>query len=449
MRDRIEGLWGRRPRTLVRFGVWLDREVLLGGLPLAARRLGILLLLGALAVEIPWLVVFLANPFTGVFWVGVALTIGAIFLESRMLSLRSYGFAIEPISAAVEVLCLLLIGPSFLPFYVTLYVCGRVILRPQQPLYRQLVSGQVFFFNGAIAATWFMLWPAWSHLTTLPLLALALGANMLMTLTSVLMVNLMVARAAGGAIAWRASLREIVWTWPGDLAIGAMIVLAVQAYAAWGPAGLLLLCAAAFAPVMLLLAPDADRAWRIVSEATMVQLRQDRRRERLEEALISEAELAYTDPVTGLGNRYRFERDISSVREQRSSMILIVGDIAGLASVNDHRGHDVGDELIRAGATGLRRALRASDKIYRFGGDEFAALIPINKPAEMEQILERINSEIRRAMADSPDLHGVRSWMRLGWASSNDGLDDLYDRADATMLVRREQERLLGMSVHA
>lgn len=448
-RMKISRADGSRARALARPLDWLDHEVLLGRLPVAARRLGILLLLGPLACEIGWLLAFPANPFTETFWVVMVLTIGALFLESRLLGLRSYGFSINPISNSVELLGLLLLGPSFLPIYVVLSVCALIISRPHLPLYRQLVSGQIYFLCGALIVGWLMLWPAWSNLATEPFLVMAISASMLLDLGSTLLVNSMATRAAGEPMAWRASLREVASSWVSDFPAGAAVVLAAQSYAAWDAPGLLLLAAAIFTPVMLALAPDADRAWRLVSDAAIAQLRQSRYKERLEEALSSESELAYTDPVTGLGNRYRFERDLSALGGQSAPVVLIVGDIAGLKAVNDRRGHDVGDELIRAGAAGLRRALRANDRIYRFGGDEFAALIPAARPLEMEKILERIELEVRRATSSAPDLRGVRSWMRLGWASSDEGIEDLYTRADSGLLTRRQQERLLGMSVHA
>jgi diguanylate cyclase (GGDEF)-like protein len=84
-------------------------------------------------------------------------------------------------------------------------------------------------------------------------------------------------------------------------------------------------------------------------------------------------ELAHTDPLTGLANRRGLRR---SLREAPDEPMVLVGiDMDGFKSVNDVRGHDVGDEVLVEVGERLRRNLLAGDVAARLGGDEFAVLM--------------------------------------------------------------------------
>jgi diguanylate cyclase (GGDEF)-like protein/PAS domain S-box-containing protein len=86
------------------------------------------------------------------------------------------------------------------------------------------------------------------------------------------------------------------------------------------------------------------------------------------------------DPLTGLRNRRRFEDDLHQQlgRSQRygEQAALLMIDLDGFKRLNDTRGHQAGDELLRAVAAALKERLRATDVIARIGGDEFAVLLP-------------------------------------------------------------------------
>ena len=94
--------------------------------------------------------------------------------------------------------------------------------------------------------------------------------------------------------------------------------------------------------------------------------------------------LAYHDQLTGLGNRDLYENDMHQLLG--NSGIFKVGyaallflDLDGFKQVNDTIGHDAGDALLIQAATRLRKTLRESDGIYRFGGDEFVVLLSFIK----------------------------------------------------------------------
>ena len=89
---------------------------------------------------------------------------------------------------------------------------------------------------------------------------------------------------------------------------------------------------------------------------------------------------AVTDPLTGLYNRRlfgeSFEKELNRSRRYGSQLGLVILDLHRFKEVNDKYGHPRGDEVLRAAATTLKKALRTSDSAFRIGGDEFALLLP-------------------------------------------------------------------------
>jgi len=89
---------------------------------------------------------------------------------------------------------------------------------------------------------------------------------------------------------------------------------------------------------------------------------------------------AVTDPLTGLYNRRlfseTFEKELNRSRRYGSPLGLVVLDLHRFKEVNDKHGHPRGDEVLRAAAATLKKALRTSDSAFRIGGDEFALLLP-------------------------------------------------------------------------
>jgi diguanylate cyclase (GGDEF)-like protein len=89
---------------------------------------------------------------------------------------------------------------------------------------------------------------------------------------------------------------------------------------------------------------------------------------------------AVTDPLTGLYNRRlfgeTFEKELNRSRRYGSQLGLAILDLHRFKEVNDKHGHPRGDEVLRAAATTLKKALRTSDSAFRIGGDEFALLLP-------------------------------------------------------------------------
>jgi diguanylate cyclase (GGDEF)-like protein len=110
---------------------------------------------------------------------------------------------------------------------------------------------------------------------------------------------------------------------------------------------------------------------------------------------------AVTDPLTGLYNRRlfaeTFEKELNRARRYGTPLGLVVLDLHRFKEVNDKHGHPHGDEVLRAAAATLRKALRTSDSAFRIGGDEFALLLP---QTDAEQALA-LSRRVETVFADT------------------------------------------------
>jgi diguanylate cyclase (GGDEF)-like protein len=105
---------------------------------------------------------------------------------------------------------------------------------------------------------------------------------------------------------------------------------------------------------------------------------------------------AVTDPLTGLYNRRlfteTFEKELNRAHRYGIPLGLVILDLHRFKEVNDKHGHPRGDDVLRAAATTLRKALRTSDFAFRIGGDEFALLLPQTDAAQAVALSRRVAS---------------------------------------------------------
>ncbi len=108
--------------------------------------------------------------------------------------------------------------------------------------------------------------------------------------------------------------------------------------------------------------------------------------------------MAATDALTGLGNRLALEAGLrvarSRIERQGELYGLLILDLDRFKAINDERGHLAGDDVLRAASDALRGILRAGDYTYRYGGEEFVALILLTGPAEALEAAERLRKAI-------------------------------------------------------
>src|SRR5881275_1939247 len=105
---------------------------------------------------------------------------------------------------------------------------------------------------------------------------------------------------------------------------------------------------------------------------------------------------AVTDPLTGLYNRRlfgeSFEKELNRARRYTQPLSLVILDLHRFKEVNDKHGHPRGDEVLRATAATLKKALRTSDSAFRIGGDEFALLLPQTDSPQALALCRRVET---------------------------------------------------------
>jgi len=161
--------------------------------------------------------------------------------------------------------------------------------------------------------------------------------------------------------------------------------------------------------------------------------------------------LSITDELTGLNNRRGFllraEQMLKLVERVHTHGWLIYIDLDGLKNVNDDRGHDAGDRLIRSAAAVLRDSFRDSDVVGRIGGDEFAVFATGSSRPAME-IDVRLRQNIESYNSRFPDQ--PRLSMSIGVTRCDPNamhtLEDMIHQADAAMYIekRRKRENIPG-----
>lgn len=114
------------------------------------------------------------------------------------------------------------------------------------------------------------------------------------------------------------------------------------------------------------------------------------------------AELAESDPLTGLYNRRGFERlasrELSRARRSRSALTTVAIDLDGFKALNDSRGHGEGDDVLTAVGEVLQ-ASRATDIVCRLGGDEFGILLADTGADSSVRAVERLVVSLNDAMS--------------------------------------------------
>ncbi|RTW22212.1 diguanylate cyclase [Pseudomonas aeruginosa] len=144
-------------------------------------------------------------------------------------------------------------------------------------------------------------------------------------------------------------------------------------------------------------------------------------------------EMAYRDPLTGLGNRKAFDEQLGQALLRAGSggseLALLYLDLNRFKEVNDRFGHDIGDALLRTVAERVRSTLRQPDKAYRLGGDEFAVLLEDSQENNPQRLAERLLAALVQPIA----LNGER----IDFVTPSIGIA-LYPRhaGDAEGLVR-------------
>ncbi len=155
-------------------------------------------------------------------------------------------------------------------------------------------------------------------------------------------------------------------------------------------------------------------------------------------------ELSLTDALTGALNRRALEQlgvqEIQRARRYQHDLALILLDVDNFKSVNDTLGHQAGDKTLTAIMNTLRQQLRTNDFIFRFGGDEFIALLPEIGLSDALTAAQRILKAVSSLVAGGNTATPIRLSISLGVAALRPGdtLEELLKRADQALYRAKE-----------
>jgi diguanylate cyclase (GGDEF)-like protein len=167
----------------------------------------------------------------------------------------------------------------------------------------------------------------------------------------------------------------------------------------------------------------------------------------VERRALAWAEQSECDPVTNLPNRAAFNRrlrgEIERARRYRRELSIVLFDIDHFKSVNDRFGHPAGDRMLVEVGSLLKSSLRQSDAVFRYGGDEFAAVCPETSSDAMAHALRRLESNgpaesrLQGRSAESPDI----SWGAASFPADAAEEDELIRIADDRLYACKRSHR--------
>ena len=148
------------------------------------------------------------------------------------------------------------------------------------------------------------------------------------------------------------------------------------------------------------------------------------------------------DPLTGLRNRMDFSetlaREVERSRRHARLLSLVILDLDHFKRINDQFKHAAGDDLLCAVASELDRTVRKTDSVYRYGGEEFAILLPETNNESARVVIDRVRERFA-AQAARPRALGNRDVLGRGRHVGSRGVDRLAHRPRRRGHVRSQE----------
>lgn len=162
--------------------------------------------------------------------------------------------------------------------------------------------------------------------------------------------------------------------------------------------------------------------------------------------------LATTDALTGLLNRRHFltlgAYAFDIAKESGQPLGVLMMDIDNFKKVNDGYGHLAGDQELREISAAIQDGLRKGDLLGRYGGDEFAAVLPNTATMPARKVAERVIKKSSRQISKA-GLQPIKLTLSIGIAladSADDSLESLLDRADQALYAAKKAGKNRSMT---
>lgn len=159
-------------------------------------------------------------------------------------------------------------------------------------------------------------------------------------------------------------------------------------------------------------------------------------------------DMALSDPLTQLRNRRAItemiRREESRLRRGQHHLSFILCDLDHFKVINDSKGHDVGDEVLKVVSKTLASCMRDVDFVARWGGEEFLAVLPDTDPEGAKLVAERIRHKVANQVIDVAGVgEPLKVTMTLGVATvrPGEGAEQAIIRADAALYEGKHQGR--------
>ena len=149
---------------------------------------------------------------------------------------------------------------------------------------------------------------------------------------------------------------------------------------------------------------------------------------------------AATDALTGLVNRRDLENRLRHLRNEGTEFVLVMADLDHFKVLNDSHGHETGDRALRIFADTLRRELRTNDIACRYGGEEFAIVLPGAGTSEAVEVVERIRRALDRTTARG-EAPAFTASFGIAYSADADDIKDLIERSDRALFAAKDAGR--------
>ncbi len=143
------------------------------------------------------------------------------------------------------------------------------------------------------------------------------------------------------------------------------------------------------------------------------------------------------DALTGVGNREALQTYLNQLHEEalrfNQPFSLLVCDVDGFKHINDQFGHMTGDKVLSLLVQMVRQSIRTSDRLFRYGGDEFVVVLPQTDEPGAQIAAERVRDNMAKARRVQPELPAFTVSVGGAVLGRFESLESLFKRADEAL----------------